>query len=375
MRIMRVQERNLINKGESSMRKRIVSMVLTTMMVVSLLAGCSSNEKQNSGKQEAGNEVEQSNAEAGESTAKEVKTVSGKKLTKIGFSAPAMDNEFMTNLESSLKETAAEYGVEVVTSNAEQNTAKQAEQIENMVTMGCEAICVSPVDLDSILDVLKKVKSQGVTISLCGVIPESKDYYDVVANVEQFDLGQSAAKAASEWIDKTFPDAADGSIEVALLTLDNSAEAKKRAEGLRSIEELNKKVKIVGAYDSTGSSSIPTKAQEYAEMMLIEHPNVKCVLTYSDFMGLPADEVIMRTPSIKKEEFGIFGCDYSEAACEAVKKSETNESVYRGSGAFGVKFGKTMFDTVVGNVEFDDLGVYYEPAFELSVSNVDEYLK
>lgn len=357
--------------------KRYIVLILGVLLFSFSLTGCSDKESDDN---KSPNEVkdvintdDKSTEESGDKA--QVTTLNGKTLTKIGFAAPAMDNEFMTNLKSSLEEAAAAYGIEVVTSVAEQSTAKQVEQIENMVTMGCEAICVSPVDLDAILDALKNAKDNGVVISLCGVIPDDKAYYDVVANVEQYDLGNMAAKAAADWIDSTFPDAEDRSIEVAILALNNSSEAIKRADGLKSIEELTSKAKIVVEYDATGSASIPTKAQEYAEMMLISYPDVKCVLAYSDFMGLPADEVIMRTPSIDKETFGIFACDYSNAGCEAIEKSITNESTYRGSGAFGVKFGKVMFDTCVGNVEFDDLGVYYEPAFVINGDNVSDYLK
>lgn len=366
--------------------KKCLAMLLSVMLIAGLATGCGAKSEEAATAEttketteaatEETTDAEATVAESADKAATEIiKTINGKELTKIGFSAPAMDNEFMTNLDASLKETAAQYGIEVITSEAEQSTSKQVEQIENMVTMGCQAICVSPVDLDGILDTLKSAKQAGVVISLCGVIPESKDYYDVVANVEQTDLGQSAAKAAAAWIDKTFPDAADGSIEVAILALDNSTEAIKRDDALKTVEQLTKKAKIVEVYDSTGAQSVPTKAQEYTEMMLISHPNVKCILAYSDFMGLPADEVIMRTPNINKDQFGIFACDYSEAGCEAIAKSVNGESTYRGSGAFGVTFGKTMFDTVVGNVQVDDKGVYYEPAFEINPDNVANYLK
>jgi ABC-type sugar transport system substrate-binding protein len=264
--------------------------------------------------------------------------------------------------------------VETVVAEAEQTTAKQQEQIENMVADGCQAICVVPVDLNGLLDTLRAAKEKGVVVNICGAIPESQDDYTVVTNVEQYDLGESAAKAAAEWIDATFPDAADGSIEVAILALNNTDEAIKREQGLEQVAQLTKKAKIVEVYDATGASSIPTKAQEFTEMMLISHPNVKCIMAYSDFMGLPADEVVMRTPAIDKATFGIFGCDYSSAGCDAINKSLTNESTYRASGAFGVKFGQTMFDTAIGKNPVDEQGVYYEPAFVLNGSNVAEYL-
>lgn len=364
------------------MKKKLFAILVIAAMMIAAISGCAGSAsadndsttttttQEDSTTPEAdSNDVGSDDAETG------IKTINDVPLTKIGLSVAAMDNEFTTNLADTLKEAAAEYGVEVIVSEAGQTTAKQVEQIENMVVSGCEAICVIPVDINGILDALKDAKDNGVVVSLCGVIPESMDYYDVVANVEQFDLGQSAAKAAANWIDATFPDAEDESIEVAVLALNNTEEAIKREQGLEQVAELTSKAKIVEVYDATGSSSIPTKAQEFTEMMLISHPDVKVIMAYSDFMGLPADEVIMRTPSIEKSEFGIFGCDYSEAGCQAIDKSISDESTYRASGAFGVKFGKTMFDTVVGNVEVDEQGVYYEPAFELDASNVSEYLK
>lgn len=343
------------------MKKRMLAIALTMAMSVAAMAGCGSGD---SGKDT------QTDASGGSG----VKLMNGETLTKVGFSAPAMDNEFQTNLSASLEEACKENGIEYTVSEAQQSAATQTQQIENMVTSGCEAIVVSPVDPDGIKDALKNAKDNGVFIAMVGVVPESKDYYDVVANVDQTDLGSSAAKAAAEWIDETFPDAEDGSVEVALLTLDNSEEAIKRGEALKNVEEYTSKAKIVATYDSTGASSIPTKAQEYTEMMLVEHPDVKCVLCYSDFMGIPADEVVMRTSGVDPSKFGIFGCDYSSAGAEAIKKSADNESTYRASGAFGVTFGKTIYDVMTGSLEVDDQGVYYEPAFELTVDNVDEYL-
>lgn len=365
------------------MKNKVLSMVLSIAMITVMLTGCGQKPQTSESQVTTQTTEEAVEKTEAEETAEEVvtesmntvKTINGEELTKIGLSVAAMDNEFTTNLADTLQATADAYGIEVVVAQADQTTAKQVEQIENMVISGCQAICVIPVDLTGILDALKAAKEKGVVISMCGCIPESKDYYDVVANVEQFDLGKSAAKAAAEWIDATFPDAEDGSIEVGILALNNTEEAIKREKGLEEIEKLTSKAKIVEVYDSTGASSIPTKAQEYTEMMLVSHPNVKCILAYSDFMGLPADEVIMRTPNIDKSKFGIFGCDYSSTGCEAIKKSINDESTYRGSGAFGVEFGKVMFDTVTGAVEVDDLGVYYEPTFDIKASNVADYMK
>ncbi len=365
------------------MKKRMLAIALSLTMACTVLAGCgagsgNTGETENGAVSEDTTGAEDSNSAADSSSSTEeaggVKLVNGKTLTKVGFSAPAMDNEFQTNLSSSLEAACEANGIEYTVSEAQQSAATQTQQIENMVTSGCEAIVVSPVDLDGIKDALKNAKDSGVFVAMVGVIPESKDYYDVVANVDQTDLGSTAAKAAASWIDETFPDAEDGSVEVALLTLDNSEEAIKRDEALQSVEEYTSKAKIVATYDSTGASSIPTKAQEYTEMMLVEHPDVKCILCYSDFMGLPADEVVMRTAGVDPATFGIFGCDYSSAGAEAIAKSADNESTYRASSAFGVTFGQTVYDIMVGNLEVDDQGVYYEPAFELTVDNVDQYL-
>lgn len=180
------------------MKKKLLSVILAAVMTVGMLSACGQSAEEAPAVQET--ETEQTEeapaeepAEAPEEAVQEeaestegIMTINGEKLTKIGLAVAALDNEFTTNLADSLEAAAAEYGVETVIAQADQTTAKQVEQIENMVVSGCQAICIVPVDLDGILDTLKAAKEKGVVISMCGCIPESKDYYDVVANVEQF---------------------------------------------------------------------------------------------------------------------------------------------------------------------------------------------
>ena len=74
-------------------------------------------------------------------------------------------------------------------------------------------IIVMAVDPSSLSDVLKKAQKAGIKIV---AFSQETPVYDVFSGADEFACGKSVAEMASKWIDKTFPDAAAGSIKVAI---------------------------------------------------------------------------------------------------------------------------------------------------------------
>lgn len=80
-------------------------------------------------------------------------------------------------------------------------------------------------------------------------------------------------------IEKTFPDAEDGSVEIAIIEERDSDDAIRRSDGLHEIEKLTSKAKVVYVAEQTITDGA-TKAQELADALFLQHPDVKCILTY-----------------------------------------------------------------------------------------------
>ena len=65
--------------------------------------------------------------------------------------------------------------------------------------------------------------------------PDNLDAYDSVTVADQYQIGEAIAQNASDWVDATFPDAEDGSIDAVIIKLPTDAENIKRDEGMDTI--------------------------------------------------------------------------------------------------------------------------------------------
>ena len=182
---------------------------------------------------------------------------------------------------------------------------------------------------------------------------------------------------AATWIDKTFPDAEDGSIEVAIIGNTQGAEPTARTDGMKTIETETSKAKIVEMFDLSGSRDFNIKSQEYADVITSKYPNVRVILAYGIDAGLGANEALMRDNSLDREQFGIFGVDTSQVGYEQIKLSATNDSLIRGTVNLGNDLAMDIYELLTG--QLDDLvdadGYIFKPSTPIDISNVDEYIQ
>lgn len=205
----------------------------------------------------------------------------GEDLTgkKVGFTPVMMSSEFFAGMSDDMEAYFTENGMEYSVADADGSVETQTQNYENFVTMGMDYIISFAVDASAICDAAIAAREAGVFVINIGTVLEQRDAYDVCINVDQFDSGEVAAEIAAQWIDETFPDAEDGSIEVGIIEERDSDDAIRRSDGLHEIENLTSKAKIVYVAEQTISDGA-TKAQELADAMFLQHPDVKCILTY-----------------------------------------------------------------------------------------------
>lgn len=341
------------------MKKKCLAAVLAVLTLAVLLAGCHSTAPSSA----APSGTEPSSAQ-GQSTGGE---------HFIGYSCMTFEDAYLVDTGNKLREMCEANGYQYTEMGAEGVASKQVEQIENMVTMGCDIICVCPIDVDALLDVFTKAREQGVRIVFVGDPLETKDAFDVAVNVSQYDFGVSAAQAAADWIDASFPDAEDGSIEVAVFENSSNDLFQQRAEGLKQVEELTSKAKIVEVYDLAGQQNSGAKCQEYADALFLSHPDCKVVLSHSSDYATSIDEVVLRTAGLDAQQMGIFGCDWLQAAADSIALSPEGGSALRAiidSGDLGV----VMFQAAMGELEVDENGFSAMPLTTVTVENVEDVI-
>jgi ABC-type sugar transport system substrate-binding protein len=265
------------------------------------------------------------------------------------------------------------YDVQV--SSADGNANTQATQIENYTAMKPAFMFVMAVEPTSLVPKLVAARDAGVKVLFAGGDPGDENAYDSVMKMNQFLSGEYAALMAKQWVDKTYPDAAPGSIETAIFESTLNPEAVARSQGLKMITEPYLKNESGEYIDATGavvdeankvenpaySPAVKVVQTVQAEMfqagqtamqnILTTNPNVKLVLAYAGDGGMGASQAIMDeyakgagTSVIEDlNKIGVFSVGMIGAEGPAVADSSTGKGVFRGTVRFGGDLiGRTM---------------------------------
>lgn len=281
--------------------KKVVSFLLVISMLVVLLAGCSTKSPSTS-------------------------TPTSTKKKTVGFCLPYTSNSFMAALSEGLKKGFADKGIDCQIASADGDSTKQINQVENFVSSKTDLVIIMAVNPSGITDTLKKARAAGTKVMAIGT---DTGEYDLVMKTDEKNAGHLIAEEAAQWIAKTFPDAKDKSVNVAILENRDDPEASKRADGLKDIETLSTKAKIVKV---VGTGVTTDAGQKAAENLFQTNPDIQVILCNNSGMALGVNAYVMTQGSAVKDKskFATFGADVDDNSIAAVKDSATDKSVLRG---------------------------------------------
>lgn len=355
--------------------KKSIALILALVMVLSLFAGCGGSGSDDTPETTA--PVAEDNVSA-ETVADAVVAGIGEPGVdlngkKAGFSVPTLDSEFFVNMSGEIEAYLADYGMTLTTLSADTNAATQIENVENFTTMGMDVIILFLVDNEALTDSLIKARQNGAYVIVIGTVVENKEAADCCINVDQYESGEVAAQLMSDWVDKTFPDAEDGSIVIGALTSRANDTGINRSAGLLTLAEKNSKVTVVEYELANENDSL--EAQQYTEILLTQHPECKGILCYGCDYAVGANEIAMQKVE-NPAEFCIVTVDIPEAILNDLELAETNESVVRGTVALGAGTPYTIYQLVSGNWS-DQIGEdkwFREPCYDVVYENMNDYI-
>jgi len=292
-----------------------------------------------------------------------------------------------------------DYDVQVV--SADGNANNQATQVQNFTAMKVKLLVVMAVEASSLVPNLIAARQEGILVLVIGGNPGNPDAYDSVMNMNQYLSGWFEAYMAKQWVDQTYPDAADGTVPTAILTSSLNPEAIARSNGLKMIAEPYMK-DVNGQYvDATGkvtteagkvanpaySSKVKTVVTVDAEMfqagqtamqnILTTNPDVVLVLAYAGDGGMGASQAILDEyakgagiSAIKDlNKVAVFGVGMIGAEGPAVLDSATNKTVFRGTIRFGGDLVARTNEIVAKMLSGDVTKVIYDPLDIVTVIN------
>lgn len=251
-------------------------------------------------------------ASAEDTTVSMVPAVSGAPLDIKGktvcYLIPSLANPFLNGVSTSVTEKFKADGVTVNVYGADEGGLNQQfDQIENCISMKVDFVYLMGAgEIDQLMPAIDQVKAAGIMVM--GVPPQKLAPFDAIMHTSQLEDGQKVAKMACDFISARYPNAADGSVETAIVgAASSSVGMHLRDQGYSTITDICPKVKLVAHLDISGDS-IPV-GQAAAENVFTANPNVKVFLGQSSAHAQGIANAIKALPGADMSEYGVFAGD------------------------------------------------------------------
>lgn len=319
------------------------NIVMVIMVAVLLLTACGTSDKNDTNE---GNNTGKERSENG---------------VKVGYSQHSSAVSYRIKQSESIQNEAEERGYDLIFTNAQDDTARQTSDVEDMVAQNVDYIAMSPRDYEGASAALDAAKDADIPVILIDRLAAGEPGEDYVTAL----LANSILEGeqAGEWV----VGATDGKANVVELTgTTGSSAANDRSEGFHNSIEGHSDVKVIVSQTADFSR---LKGQEVMENIIESHGDqIDVVYAHNDEMAIGAINALKSAGYKVGEDVLIIGIDGQKDAFELIQAGEYNATVF--SSPY---FGPTLFD-VIDDLEADkevEAEVYME-GLVIDKTNVEE---
>ena len=296
-----------------------------------------------------------------------------KHAIRIGVSLYRADDTFIGNIRSELEKRAKEYeqetGIKVTLDiqDAKGNQYVQNKQVERFISLGCDTLCVNPVDRTTSSGIIDAAAAADIPVVFFNRQPveEDMDRWDRLYYVGA-DAKESAVLEAEIVADKYEKDPAsldkngDGVISYVLLEGEsNHQDSLIRTEwSVQTLKDRGVPIeKITGGIANWERSQASALMEQWLEL----YPDtIELVLSNNDDMALGAIDALDRAGGKKISVVGIDGTTQGQDAVQSGKMLGTVSSDKTGyaTAIFTIAAAAGMGETIPGEITLDK-GKYY----------------
>ncbi len=257
--------------------KKLFLVMTCIIAMAMMIVGCSSGEK------------------------KDAKAATDGKIT-IGFSVSTQNNPFFVTLRDGVEAKAKELGVNVKIVDAQNDPAKQANDIADLLQQNISVLLVNPVDSAAISTSVKAANKANIPV-VC--LDRSADEGTVTSFVASDNV--KGGEMAAEYIVQKLGE----KVKVAELEgIPGASASRERGEGFHKVAD--QKLTVVAKQSADFDRS---KGLTVAENMLQANPDIQAIFAQNDEMALGA---IQAAKSANKDIF-IVGFDGTDDGVKAVQ--------------------------------------------------------
>lgn len=281
----------------------------------------------------------------------------------IGFSPPTLTNEYFSAVKGAIDETCEKLGIKMISYDPQGDATVQAMQIDDMISMGIQALVYIPVDSAGGRTVMQSCKDAGVYVVNIDnvVIEEDYDLCDAIIASNNYELGY----ISGEDIVKRFPEG--GNIVIAHCPTAESCNVTVAAlwESIQKNAEDPSAYKELFVFDGKGDTAVCFSAMLDA---LEAYDDIDIVYCVGDSSALGVIQAIEE--SGKGTDIAVYGKDGSPNGKELIAAGKMVQSSAQSPttlGRMGVEYGYALINGEEVPQET------YVDAFSINAENIGDY--
>lgn len=344
---------------KNSTLKKFAAITTASLMGASLLVGCgsSSDSAASASASKASSEAPAEKTDGGSSD--------GKYL--IGFAMSTYDDQWLSYLVDCAQEYAKEVAdeAEFTFTDAENDIAIQLGQVEQMITNGCDAIIVNPVETDSSGPMVEACAAAGIPIIAVNRPLANGDDGSEPSCTVAGDSKQSGVMCM-EYLAKI----ADGKGKVAIIGGEPTHEASVlRMEGMREVVAQNPDMEIV--FEQNAENWERAKAMSVTEDLIASGTEFDIIAACCDEIAAGAI-LALQDAGYDVSEKGIMvgGIDGSPVGLGFMREGSELVDVFQDAKGQGTGAMKAALALCKGETIEKDQTVSYEL---ITMDNIEEY--
>lgn len=229
---------------------------------------------------------------------------------KIGLSVSTLNNPFFVSLKDGVVNEAEALGMEVIIVDAQNDSAKQVNDVEDLIQQGVDALLINPTDSAAISTAVQSANNIGIPVI---TLDRSADNGKVVTLVASDNI-KGGEMAANYIVEKLGKDVLVAELE----GVPGASATRERGQGFHNVadQQLNVTAKQAADFDRT-------KGLTVMENLLQANPDIKAVFAHNDEMALGALEAI----NSSGKDIKVIGFDGNEDALNAIKAGKMEATV------------------------------------------------
>ncbi|WP_438350878.1 ribose ABC transporter substrate-binding protein RbsB [Paenibacillus sp. FA6] len=229
---------------------------------------------------------------------------------KIGLSISTLNNPFFVSLKDGVMAEANKQGLKVIVIDAQNDSAKQSNDVEDLMQQGVNALLINPVDSSAISTVVQTANSLDIPVI---ALDRSSDKGEIKALVASDNVkgGTMAAEYIIEQLGK-------GAKVIELEGSPGASATRERGKGFHEVADTQLDVIAKQSADFDR-----TKGLTVMENLLQGNRGVQAVFAHNDEMALGAIEAIQSSG----KKIPVIGFDGNEDALKSIQAGKLTATV------------------------------------------------